>query len=196
MQRLLKYNQVALSTVASKSSLFSCKKFNLTLRLVAGLYKPASVKLEHGLIVSSLAGMLATARPQLHGKRQKRTVSLTVSPAPAGAWSAIDKLVSELLPRIGDFRTPKFRRPENNNYSLRLRQKFTPLVDFEDLVSSEMFDSHRGIFLPLTAHFYLGGPVPGQVAETYLRILRLPFTFYARRPAPAFDDLATFQQSF
>jgi hypothetical protein len=49
------------------------------MNLIAGLYKPASVSLEHGLILASIAGVMPVARPQLHGKRQKRTVSLNTS---------------------------------------------------------------------------------------------------------------------
>jgi hypothetical protein len=45
-------------------------------QLIAGLYKPASVGLEHGLILGSIANVLPVAKSQVHGKRQKRTVSL------------------------------------------------------------------------------------------------------------------------
>jgi hypothetical protein len=78
MHRLERYNNIILSAIASKSQKFElvAVKFN-SLSLVAGLYKPASVTLEHGLILTSIAGIAAIARPQLHGKRQKRTVSLT-----------------------------------------------------------------------------------------------------------------------
>lgn len=164
--------------------------------MVAGLYKPASVKLEHGLILTSLSGLLAVAKPQLHGKRQKRTVSINAILTGSNAWAPLDKTVSELLTKISDFRTPKFKKPNNASYSLKLNQKFTPLVDFEDLVSPEMYDTHRGIFLPLTLHIIIKGNITPQVAETYLRTMRLPLHFYTRRPAPAFDDLATFQQTF
>jgi hypothetical protein len=196
MQRLYKYNNLVQNIIASKSYLFMPKATDLKIKLVAGLYKPASVKLEHGLILSSLSGMLAVAKPQLHGKRQKKTVSLNVILNKNSAWAPLDKLVHELLPRISDFRTPKFKKPSKPNYSLKLKQKFTPLADFDDLVSSEMFDNHRGIFLPLTVHCIISEGTPSQISETYLRAMRVPLQFYSRRPAPAFDDLATFQQSF
>jgi len=182
--------------LVSKSSLFIYKPIKLHLKMVAGLYKPASVKLEHGLILSSLSGLLAIAKPQLHGKRQKRTVSLNTNLTKSRLWAPLSKLVHELLPKISDFRTPKFRKPGNLSYTLRLKQKFTPLVDFEDLVSTEMFDNNRGIFLPLTLHLVFDKNIPHQTAETYLRAFRVPLNFYSRRPAPAFDDLATFQQTF
>ena len=195
MHRLYKYNHIVQNTLASKSILFTSKPTNLGLKLVAGLYKPASVKLEHGLLLSSLSGTLAVAKPQLHGKRQKRTVSLNAVLSKNNAWASLDKVVHELLPRISDFRTPKFKKPSTSSYTIKLRQKFTPLADFDDLISSEMFDSHRGIFLPLSVHFIIT-QTPSQVSETYLRAMRIPLQFYSRHPAPAFDDLATFQQSF
>lgn len=77
MHRLERYNFAMLSAVASKSFLFIKVPLGLkSAHLVAGLYKPASVSLEHGLILTSVAGLLPVAKPQLHGKRQKRTVSL------------------------------------------------------------------------------------------------------------------------
>ncbi len=77
MHRLERYNSCALSAVASKSFLFLKPRLELKcVHLVAGLYKPGSISLEHGLILSSVAGTLPVAKPQLHGKRQKRTVSL------------------------------------------------------------------------------------------------------------------------
>lgn len=197
MHRLERYNSPLLSAIASKSFLFV--KAPLTLKsvhLVAGLYKPASVNLEHGLILSSIVGLLPIAKPQLHGKRQKRTISLNARLSNKKIWPMLDKVSNELLPRISDFRTPKFKKPTNSNYTIRLKQKFTPLVDFEELVSPSMYDTHKGIFLPLSAHFNFRNSAGHQVSEQYLRMLRLPFNFYSRRKTPAFDDPATFLQSF
>jgi hypothetical protein len=79
IHRIERHNVSILSAVASKSFLFVKISQGLkSARLVAGLYKPASVSLEHGLILSSIAGVLPIAKSQLHGKRQKRTVSLNV----------------------------------------------------------------------------------------------------------------------
>jgi hypothetical protein len=77
MHRIERYNSSILSAVASKSFLFAKVPFALkSMHLIAGLYKPTSINLQHGLILSSLSGVLPIAKPQLHGKRQKRTVSL------------------------------------------------------------------------------------------------------------------------
>jgi ribosomal protein L5 len=139
---------------------------------------------------------LPIAKPQLHGKRQKRTVSLNAPLRSKKIWPALDKIGNELLPRISDFKTPKFKKPSTSNYSLRLKQKFAPLLDFEELVSPSMYDTHKGIFLPISAHFSFKNSAGHQVSEHYLRMLRLPFNFYSKRKAPAFDDPAIFLQNF
>lgn len=196
MLRLKKYDYVIKSSLASKAVVLSAPITCLRVKLVAGLYKPASIKLEHGLVLAALSNAMPVAGYQLHGKRRKRTVSLTNNFKFAG--QVLDKIIHELLPRVGDFRTPKVRRPLNNNYVMRIRQKFTPLEDFEDLISSEMFDQHRGIFLPLNIHlsFLSTMPTRAQIGPHYLRMLRLPLNFYQRHKAPAFDDLATFGQLY
>jgi hypothetical protein len=195
MHRLVKYQYIMKASAASKGAVFFIQHSKLSLKLVAGLYKPASVRLEHGLIVASLSGRLPVANYQLHGKSQKRTVSLS-STLNSGTFQALDKIIHELLPRIPDFITPKVRKPSHNNYILRIKQKFAPLPDFEDLISSSMYDEHRGIFLPLSMHFLFGKTLYTryQTAYHYLRMLRLPFNFYSKRKAPAFDDIATFDQ--
>jgi hypothetical protein len=181
------------STAVSKELIFVTSHARLDIRLVAGLYKPSSIRLEHGLILSAISGALPIARYQLHGKRQKRTVSLT-NYLVNGSEIFLDKLVHEVLPRVADFRTPKLRRPTSNNFQLRLRQKISPLADFADLVEPSMFDDYRGVFLPLTVHFIFKNIqfVTSQTRVAYLRMLRLPFNFYKVRVAPAFDDLASF----
>lgn len=186
-----------LSAVASKSFLFI--KLPIALRsahMIAGLYKPASVSLEHGLILGSITSVLPVAESQLHGKRQKRTIALGSRLYSKKLWSPLDKLANELLPKISDFKTQKFKKPAGLNYTIRLKQKFTPLIDFEELVSSTMYDTHKGIFLPLSVHLNFSSFIRHQVAEQYLRMLRLPFNFYSKRKAPAFDDPATFLQKF
>lgn len=146
-------------------------------------------------MLNALAGALSLSKSQLHGKRQKRTSSVEVRFPENKAWAAIDKVVHELLPRINDFQSPKFKKPATQSYSLRLNQKFNPLVDFEDLVDSEMFDTHKGVFLPLTLHFSLVAYNNcNNAGQHYLRMLRLPLTFYRKHAAPAFDDPVTFTQ--
>jgi hypothetical protein len=190
MTRFRRFNDGVVPLIfASKgpSFYFSRTSFK-TIRLTAGLYKLASLSLEHVLMLSSISGALAATEIQIHGKRQKRTASVTVDLTGAKLWPALDKLSHELLPRMIDFKTPKFHRPSlANNYMLRVRQKFTPLLDFETLVDQAMFESHKGVYLPLTAHFGFLSSDP-YINEQYLRVFRLPFNFYVKRQVPAFDD--------
>lgn len=196
MHRLIKYQYLIKASLVSKGSVFFAQEPRLRLKLVAGLYKPASIKLEHGLILASLSGNLPIASYQLHGKRQKRTVALS-NTLSTTTLQVLDKLIHELLPKVPDFSTPKLRKPTYNNYIFTIKQKFAPLPEFEDLVSSAMYDEHRGVFLPLSIHLLFGKTVTTrlQTAAHYLRMLRLPFNFYSKAKAPAFDDAVAFRQT-
>lgn len=194
MHRLKRYRSVTNTNLASKSFTFNPASARLKKTvLTAGLYKPNSIRLEHGLMLNALAGALSLAKSQLHGKRQKRTHSMATAFPGDNALPAVDKITHELLPRISDFQSPKFKKPATRNYTLRLNQRFNPLVDFEDLLDAELFDTHRGVFLPVTLHLNLAAHKKyHQLSEHYLRMLRLPLAFYKKHQAPAFDDPATF----
>jgi hypothetical protein len=45
----------------------------------AGLYKPSTVRPEHGLLLSTLSGSKVQTHVQLHGKRQKKTLSINAN---------------------------------------------------------------------------------------------------------------------
>lgn len=76
MHRFERYKIATSTGLVSKSFLFN-KTFTAlkSISLVAGLYKPSSISIEHGLILSSLSNKLTTFKLQLHGKRQKRTAT-------------------------------------------------------------------------------------------------------------------------
>jgi len=189
MHRLERYDTIIKSDLASKSFFFLNKQSAFSLiSLAAGLYKAASITPEHALIFNILCGALGVPRLQVHGKKRKTTLSLSTQLVKKNKWIIFDKLVNELLPRINDFYSLKFHKPESSNFTLRLKQKFTPLTDFEELVNLNMYNTHKGIFLPLTVHFNLVNTGYHQVNEQYLRMLKLPFIFYVKRPAPALDD--------
>jgi len=75
-----------------------------------------------------------------------------------------------------------------NAYTFRFREKLTMVEDFDDLVESIMYDTHKGIYLPITMHLLFNKTMPHFFNETYLRMLRIPLTMHKRRPRPAFDD--------
>lgn len=80
LHRFERYNNSVLSAMASKSFLFVKTPGVLeSVHLVAGLYRPTSLSLEHGLILTSISSVVPIAKSQLHGKRQKRTVSLSAA---------------------------------------------------------------------------------------------------------------------
>lgn len=172
----------------------SLKKVNAN----AGLYKPNALFSQHSLILASITGLAPITKFQMHGKRQKRTVLVGVKLEKQYIWPFLDKYVHELLQYISDFKTPKFNKGKNqlnNVYSLRLRHKLGSFDDFNDLISTVMHDSYKGIFLPLTAHFQLNQKSSHMRNETYLRMLRLPVTMYKRHMKPAFDDKVVFAQA-
>ena len=78
MHRLTKYTVIINSNVIS--TIFNAKLAPVKIRnivLSAGLYKPSTITSEHGLLLSTISGVLSVSRFQLHGKREKRTVSLS-----------------------------------------------------------------------------------------------------------------------
>jgi hypothetical protein len=92
-----------------------------------------------------------------------------------------------------NFITPKIKRTKvKENYSLRVRQKLFDFDDFGDLIEPIMYDSHRGIFLPLQFHFLFWVIKSYTLNESFLRIARVPLSFYRRKCRPAFDDPVSF----
>jgi hypothetical protein len=91
------------------------------------------------------------------------------------------------MPEFTTLKTKK-KGKSGNSYTFRFREKFTMVEDFDDLVEAVMYDTHKGIYLPLTMHLLLKRKVPHLFNETYLRMLRIPVTMHRRRPRPAFDD--------
>lgn len=197
MERIYKYKYLINSSIASKQKIFFMTLPVLYAKLVAGLYKPSSLKLEHNLILASLSGSLPIFKNQLHGKRKKRTVSLN-NEFSEKYTRVFDKIIHELLPKIPDFVTPKMKKSRFSNYSLKINQKFPALPDFEDLISQSLYNDHRGVFLPLHVHFLFKNSEILDNATTvhYLKMMRLPMFFYTKNKKPAFDDPVTFNQLY
>jgi hypothetical protein len=92
-----------------------------------------------------------------------------------------------------DLMTPKGRLCKiTRAFTLRFRQKFTIVDEFEDILDSNLYDTHKGVYLPLTLHLKLVTPVKPALLEMYLRMLRLPVTLHRRKPRPAYDDRVVF----
>lgn len=198
MHRIGRYTYLINAAISSKQNTFYNAFSDLRVNLVAGLYKPTSLKLEHGLILSSVAGQLPVFDKQSHGKRKKQTISLNSRHTQQSSTRSLDKIVHEVLPRIPDFLTPKVKKFSGGNYSLKLRQKFPPLPDFEDLISSQIHNEYSGIFLPLHIHLLFASTAHSHqhAMLQHLKMVRLPFSFYKKNKAPAFDDPVVIEQNF
>ena len=55
-----------------------------------------------------------------------------------------------------------------------------------------MYDTHKGVFLPLEINFQLNSKSHLN-NETTLRALHLPINLYKRRMRPAYDDAVKFE---
>jgi hypothetical protein len=169
------------------------KSFNYKLAqifVMAGLYKLNSILPEHGMILSSLTARPSILNYQLHGKRQKKTTSISTVIFNKAVWLFLDKFIHEFISHMYEFSTPKSKkyRKTTNFYSLRIRQKLTNIEEFSDIIENSMYDTHKGIYLPLTLHFKLSQIISNTKFELYLRMIRLPINLFKRMKRPAFDD--------
>ena len=55
-----------------------------------------------------------------------------------------------------------------------------------------MFDTHRGVYLPLSIHIELTKSDSQNYNEMCLRLCRLPINIYKKHYRPAFDDAVSF----
>ncbi len=79
------------------------------------------------------------------------------------------------------------------SYTLRVRQKFSYYDEFDDLISNQMYDSYKGVFLPLNININFNNSKSHINNETYLRLIHLPINLFKRHPRPAFDDSVKFE---
>ena len=77
-------------------------------------------------------------------------------------------------------------------YTFRIRQKLISYDNLDAITTSTMYDTFKGVFLPLTFHFKFKTLNPHSVNESYLRLFRLPINLFKRYRRPAFDDKVTF----
>jgi len=98
------------------------------------------------------------------------------------------------MPIISNFKTIKTHKfhKKTNNYTLRIKQKLGSFNEFSDLVENSMYDTHRGVYLPLTIHFIFSTQSSQFLNESYFRMLKFPINFYRRKSRPAFDDAIGF----
>jgi hypothetical protein len=163
------------------------------IKLSAGLYKPSTFFIQYSLMLSNLSGKPSSISYQAHGKRNRQTISATATIFSKSVWPCIDKFTHEIFPILSDFLTPKWKKNNKTlSYTLRLRHKFLTYDVFDILTSATMYDTHKGVFLPLSIHINFGTLNPHALNEGYLHMFRLPISLYKRRFRPAFDDKISF----
>jgi len=91
-----------------------------------------------------------------------------------------------------DFITPKSLKNTTNSYTIRFRQGLSFVEDFNEIIELSMYETHRGIYLPVTLHFKFNQICSAFFIETYIRMLGMPSILYKRKPRPAFDDAVIF----
>jgi len=196
MNRLNLHTFYTKGVINLKTNIFSKNHTNGIKSLVvsAGLYKPSLLTIQHSLILASIVGKPPAMAHQIHGKRKRRTASLNVRLLKNDVFPALSKLTYEILPILSNFKTPKWHKSgQAFSYTLRLRQKFNYYDEFEDLLSNQMYDSYRGVFLPLNININFNNSTSHTNNEIYLRSVHLPVNLFKRRPRPAFDDSVKFE---
>lgn len=158
-----------------------------------GLFKVNNLEMQHILIFSNIVGKLPAIRKQVHGKKKKYTLSLFTQLYGPYLNFALDKFVNELLPKVFDFKTVRLRRAKKKyfNYTFKLRNRYSPISDFTELVDQDMYAKNKGLFLPLAYSFNVKAPRV-KMAEDYFRRIQLPFNFFKKRFKAAFDDKEDF----
>lgn len=196
MNRLKNYIWYTKSVLNIKINIYSYNNTNNIKSVIvsAGLYKPNLLTFQHNLLLATITGKPSIITHQIHGKRMRRTVSLNVNLNKNYIFPVLNKLIYEILPILMDFKTPKWQK--NNSafsYTLRIRQKFSYYDEFDDLINNQMYDSYKGIFLPLNININFNNSFSHINNEIYLRLIHLPINMFKRRPRPAFDDSVKFE---
>jgi hypothetical protein len=145
-------------------------------------------------MVFALTGKNASIMFQTHGKKEKRTAGIYSALNKKYSLYFLDKILHELVPLMSDLKTPKVKKGglRTNNFTIRFRQKLKAFKDFEDLLDPVFYDTHKGVYLPLTIHFIFSDKNFGLNNQNYLRMLKLPLYMYKKDKPPAFDDSVNF----
>jgi hypothetical protein len=163
-----------------------------TVKVKSGLYKPSALFTQHSLILTSITGIAPIVNSQVHGKRKRRTNSITsLLQGDSHVWPFHDKFLHELVPLMFEFSVAKIRKGNKTrsvkSVNLRFRKKIGSQIEFSSLVNSNMQDTYRGIYLPLTLSLIFNEFNRYSVIENYLRMIRLPVLLFRRGARQIFD---------
>jgi hypothetical protein len=193
MNRYQKYNYLAQSFIASKSSLsFTYQPVNVQhLQVQAGHFRFNRVFAEHGLILTDVSNQIPKAQVFAHGKKKQDTILLSADIGGKNIWPFLDKFINFVLPtmravgNVPGLETVKMRRA-NGVYVWRVRKYFELASSFHFMTARIV---KREVYLPLFLSIDLAkGTLGAGVDEVYLRMLRLPFIFYKRKKPKGAED--------
>lgn len=148
------------------------------LHVQIGLYKINNIFLQYSFLLSTLTSLTSLISFQTHGKRKKKTFSFNAILLKNYYYYFLDKFLHQLLPEFVDFKFLKFNKQKSSNqynsYSLRFRYKIGYFDEFIDLLESTFYNTHKGIYLPLTLNFKFNKIESITFHEFFLRMIRIP----------------------
>jgi hypothetical protein len=185
MNNYQKYNFVLASVLSSKAHSTPVLVESLRIKklhVLAGPYKPNKFYLAHSLVFNSVVGQFPRFSYRRHGKREKETVAMFIDYRSGNqVYGFIGRFINLIMPSIIDMRSMRGIKRTRFSPTLmcRLRYRFgVNFPDCDELITDEMHDTKRGIFLPLYAAIVFGREMSYLQVETLARMLRLPISFF------------------
>jgi hypothetical protein len=184
MSKYYKYNYIVKNYQISKFNNFNNNNI-LDLSYIsvnAGHFKPSSVYVEHGLILSNISFSVPKVKLYKHGKRQKNTIELYSNSSSYIKWNTLDNILNMFLPLISDIKQMNFKRQkfESLKYSWRIRS-FFEWDNLNILLSERVLK--KQIFLPLNIDIKLktvqkqSYNIDNYIIEQTMRMYKLPIEF-------------------
>jgi hypothetical protein len=158
----------------------------------AGLYRPNNLDLGHVFVFTSIIGKFPRIKSCQVGPRRREALRLHARFLNENdGLKFLERFISVIFPSILDMRSIKNRKRTRlvSEVGFKMRYRFGGGVpDCDELISDEMLDTRRGVFLPVNLAIQFSRHISHVLAENFIRMLRLPLTFYRWWPYPAQDD--------
>lgn len=141
-----------------------------------GHYKFNSVFSEHPIMFNTLVNQNPCLNFHTHGKRLKKTITLTSTLTGNLLLNFIDRFINTILPVTPDLQIFRFRRSRlAHSYQLHLNRRFE-WTAVNPLISDRV--SHKENFLPTNISLNVQSSPLKIWGESYLRMFRYPVEFY------------------
>jgi hypothetical protein len=201
MNNYQKYSFVLAGILSSKTSNMPVLADDLRIKklhVLAGPYKPSKFYLAHSLVFNSVVGQFPLFSYRRHGKREKETVAMFADYRSYNQiYGFIGRFINLIMPSIIDMRSIRGikRARFSSTLMCRLRYRFgVNFPDCDELITDEMHDTKRGVFLPLYIAVVFGREMGYLQVENLARMLRLPISFFRWWPYPAVDDAEVYDK--